>query len=146
MNRNAQSASSMPTWMSRILGYTIVLLVVFVLGFVPVWLKLNEASRNLAETKQQLTLAQMQNLLASATIDARQGDYESAHQYAGDFFTAVQAEMDKGEDSAFSPAQSEGIALLLAQRDEVVTLLARSDPAAAGRLADLYSAYREVVN
>ncbi len=66
-------------------------------------------------------------------------------QSTGDFFTAVQAEINKGADSAFSPAQSEGIRLLLTQRDELITLLARSDPAAAGRLGDLYNDYREVV-
>ncbi len=145
MNRNMQSAPRKPAWMSRILGYSIVLLVVFMLGFVPIWLKSREVSRRLAQYEQQLTLAQMQNILGSTAIDARQGNYESAHQSAGDFFTAIQAEIDKGADSAFSPAQSEEIRLLLDQRDELVTLLARSDPAAAERLADLYSTYREIV-
>ncbi len=145
MNRNAQSESGKRSWVHQVLGYTIILLVVFLLGFVPVWLRSRDVSRRLAESEQQLTLAQTQNILASAAIDARQGNYEAAHQSAGDFFTVVQTEMDKGADSAFSPAQSEEIRLLLDQRDELVTLLARSDPAAADRLADLYSAYREVV-
>ena len=41
--------------------------------------------------------------------------------------------------------QREGVRPLLDQRDEMVTLLARGDPAAADRLSDLYSAYREVM-
>ena len=45
---------------------------------------------SLSEAEQQLTLARMQNALASAAIDARRGDYESAHQSAGDFFTSVE--------------------------------------------------------
>ena len=71
MNRNMQSESGKRSWVHRVLGYTIILLVVFLLGFVPIWLKSRETSRNLAAAEQQLTLTQMQNTLASATIDAR---------------------------------------------------------------------------
>ena len=35
---------------------------------------------------------------------------------------------------------------LFAGRDEIITLLARSDPASADRLSDLYVAYRKVMN
>jgi hypothetical protein len=34
---------------------------------------------------------------------------------------------------------------LLAGRDEIITLLARSDPASADRLSELYVAYRKAV-
>ena len=34
----------------------------------------------------------------------------------------------------------------LNQRDDVITLLARSDPASADRLSDLYVSYRAAVN
>ncbi len=145
MNRNSRFKSSMNALGRRVFVYVAGLLVVFLLGFIPMWGQWREVSRSLAETQQQLTMAQMQNTLASAAIDARQGDYEPSHQSTGDFFTAVQAEINKGADSAFSPAQSDSIRLLLTQRDELITLLARSDPAAAGRLGDLYNDYREVV-
>ena len=145
MNGNMQYESGKPAWVNRVIGYTIILLLVFLLSFVPVWLQSRAVSRSLAAAEQRLALAQMQNTLATATIDARRGDYESAHQAAGEFFTALQAEVDKGESSVFSPAQSAGLHPLLIQRDEIVTLLARGDPAAAGRLSDLYSAFRELV-
>jgi hypothetical protein len=145
MSRIARFKSGVNAMGRRIFAYAAVLLVVFLLGFVPMWGQSREVSRSLAESQQQLTVARMQNTLASAAIEARQGDYEPSHQSTGDFFTAVQAEINKGADSAFSPVQSEGIGLLLTQRDELITLLARSDPAAAGRLGDLYNDYREVV-
>jgi succinate dehydrogenase hydrophobic anchor subunit len=145
MSENFRRRSVRHPWVQRILGYTIVLLLVFLLGFIPMWLKSRESARNLARAEQHLVLARMENTLAAATIDARRGDYESARQSAGDFFTAVRTEMDRGEDSALSPAQREGVRPLLDQRDETVTLLARGDPAAADRLSDLYSAYREVM-
>ncbi len=34
---------------------------------------------------------------------------------------------------------------LIAQRDEIIALLARSDPAAGARLSDLYTSYRQII-
>ena len=128
------------SWVRRVIIYTVLLLVVFLLGFVPMWWKSRECSNRLSEAEQQLNLAGMQNALASAAIDARRGDYESARQSASDFFTSVEEDA-----SALSLAQREGVQPLLTQRDEIITLLARGDPAAADRLSDLYQSYREIM-
>ena len=131
--------------MQRIMIYAGVLLIVFLLGFVPMWLKARSATNSLAETEHQLILAKMQNNIASAVIDARRGEYEPARQAASQFFTSLRAELDKADGSNLTEAQRQGIQPLLAGRDEVITLLARSDPAAADRLTDLYVAYRKVL-
>ena len=88
----------------------------------------------------------MQNNLASAAIDARRGDYEPARQAASQFFTSLRAEMDKGDTSNYTQAQRQGMQPLFAGRDELITLLARSDPASADRLADLFVAYRKIMS
>lgn len=87
----------------------------------------------------------MQNNLATAVIDARRGDYEPARQAASQFFISTRAEIDMGEASNFTQAQRQGLQPLLAGCDEVITLLARSDPASAERLSDLYVSYRQVM-
>ncbi|MGH9943923.1 MAG: hypothetical protein ACRD9R_16380, partial [Pyrinomonadaceae bacterium] len=56
------------------------------------------------------------------------------------------AEVDREQERALTQQQRDALQPLLAQRDEVITLLARSDPAAADRLADLYTAYRKTVD
>ena len=132
--------------MRRGIIYVTLLIVVFLLGFVPMWLKSRECSRNLSEAEHQLNLARIQNSLASAVIDARRGDYESARQDASDFFTYLREATDKVDDSVFSLAQREGVRSLLTQRDGIITLLARSDPASADRLSDLYGSYLELMN
>jgi hypothetical protein len=132
--------------MRRVIIYAALLLVVFLLGFVPTWLKSRECSSSLSEAEHQLNLVRIQNTLASAVIDARRGDYEPARQAASNFFTSLRAETDRGDDSAFSQAQREGVQPLFARRDEIITLLARSDPASADRLADLYVSYRKIMN
>lgn len=130
----------------RAMGYAVLLLLVFLLGFAPIWFKSRECSASLSEAEHQLSLARIQNSLASAVIDARLGDYESARQATSDFFTSLRVETDRGDDAALSPAQREGVQPLLTQRDEIITLLARNDPASADRLSDLYVSYRKIMN
>jgi hypothetical protein len=126
--------------------YAAILLGVFLLGFIPMWLKAREASADLTRTEQQLNLAQMQNDLASAVIDARRGDYEPARQSASRFFTSLRAEADRGDASTLTQAQRAAVQPLFTARDEIITLLARSDPASADRLSDLYVSYRKALN
>ena len=132
--------------LQRILIYAGVLLVVFLLGFVPMWLKARAAGNRLAETEQRLTLASIQNNLASAVIDARRGEYEPARQAVSQFFTTAQAEIAKGDSSSYTQAQREQLQQVLGSRDELITLLARNDAAAADRLVNLFVAYRKIVN
>ena len=130
----------------RVSIYAAVLLAVFLLGFIPMWLKARQCASTLAEAEHQLSLARMQGNLASAVIDARRGDYEPARQTASQFFTSLREETDKGDASVLTQAQREGMKPLFTRRDEIITLLARSDPASADRLSDLYVSYRKLMN
>jgi hypothetical protein len=132
--------------MRRVIIYAALLLGVFLLGFVPMWLQSRECSTNLSEAERQLSLARIQNTLASAAIDARRGDYEPARHAASNFFTSLRTETDRGDGSALSQAEREGVQPLFARRDEFITLLARSDAASADRLFDLYVSYRKIMD
>jgi len=132
--------------MQRVGIYAALILVAFLIGFVPMWLKARESGNNLAATERNLSLARVQNALASAAIDARRGDYEPARQAASQFYISLQADIEKGDAATLKPVQREAAQALFAGRDEIITLLARSDPAAADRLADVYAAYRKIVN
>jgi hypothetical protein len=74
------------------------------------------------------------------------GNYEPARQATSDFFTSLRAETDTPSASALTQAQIEGVQPLFTQRDEIITLLARNDPASADRLSDLYVSYRNIMN
>ena len=132
--------------MQRYIIYAVVLLVVFLLGLVPMWLKSRTAASSLAEAEHQLILAKTQNDLSSAVIDARRGDYEPARQALSSFFTSLRADVDKGDSSNYTEAQRNSMQKLFAGRDELITLLARNDPASADRLSDLFVAYRKIMN
>jgi hypothetical protein len=147
MSEDRQSKPAKTT--HRIRGFILVvalLLIAFLGGLIWMGLKFRACSSSLSEAERQLSLAKMQNSLASAAIDARRGDYEIARQAASDFYTFLRAETSKGADSALSQAQKDGAQPLLAQRDQIITLLARGDVASADMLSDVYVAYRKLVN
>lgn len=126
--------------------YGTVLLAAFLIGFIPMWITAHNRANDLAEVGRRLKAVEMQNTLASAVIDARRGKYEAARQSASDFFTNLGAETRVTDNSELSPSQAEGARSLLDQRDELITLLARGDPASADRLAGLYVEYRKLVS
>ncbi len=123
------------------------LIIVFLLGLIPMWLTASERANRLAETQRELKVAQLQNTLSSAVIYARRGDYEPARQSASDFFTTLRQQLDaKGDQSFLAQAPREGLMPLLSRRDDIITLLARNDPAAADRLSDIYVSFRKVLD
>jgi hypothetical protein len=132
--------------MRRVILHGDLLVAAFLVGFVPMWLKLRECSIGFPEAKRQLNLARIQNCLASAVIEVRRGAYEPARQATSDFFTSLRAEISTGADSALSQAQREGVLPLFPQRDELITLLARGEAASADRLSDLYGSYSEIMS
>lgn len=142
MSEDLQRKSITPSsGMQRYIIYAVVLLVVFLLGFIPMWLRARTATTSLAETERQLVLSKTQSDLASAVIDARRGDYELARQAVSRFFTSLST-----GTSNYTEAQRNSMQPLLAGRDELITLLARNDPASADRLSDLFVAYRKIMN
>ena len=147
MSVNVKSKPAKTTHRIRgFIRYVARLLVAFLAGFVPMWLKSRERSGRLSAAQRRSSLAKMQNSLGSAAIDARRGDFETARLAASDFFTELRAETNKGVDSALSQAQREGAQPLFAQQDQAITLLSRGDVASADLLSDLYVAYRRLVS
>src|SRR5215213_9224466 len=141
-HRSTHAVRSTPL-VRRLIIYAGVLLFGFLLGFIPMWLQARASAAKLADVERRLTLGGLQGDLASAAIDARRGDYEPARQSVSQFFTSLRAEIEKEDTSYFTQAQRAGAQSLFAGRDEIITLLARSDPASADRLSDLYVAYRK---
>jgi hypothetical protein len=127
----------------RLLFYAAGLLVVFLLGLVPMWMTARERAQERDTAQHALRVSTLQNALASAAIDARRGEYEPARQAASDFFTNLGTEIARGPDSVFNETQRNNLRPMFGVRDETITLLARSDPASADRLVELYNTYRQ---
>ena len=128
----------------RVALYVTLSLGFFLLGFVPMWLKAGDAIAQRDAAQRQVRLGQLQSTLASAMIEVERGEYEPARQLTSEFYTNLRSQVDVDEPSIFTPAQREGLRPLLAERDEVITLLARSDPAAVDRLFSIYLSYNKL--
>ena len=125
----------------RFATYVTVAFVAFLLGFVPMWLAARTRAKEGNATEQALRLARIENAVAAAAIQARLGNYESARNAASTYYTSLRDELDRA-GSDFAASQHDALRALLAERDQIITLLARSDPAAAERLANTYVSYR----
>ncbi|HUE83992.1 MAG TPA: hypothetical protein VMM84_17950 [Pyrinomonadaceae bacterium] len=123
--------------------YAAVLIVVFLLGLVPMWMTARSRAHDRDKAQAALRISTLQNALADAAIDARHGEYEPARQAASDFFSNLRMEIDRGGESVFSSAQQNSLSSIFDGRDEIITLLARNDPASADRLVAIYNLYRQ---
>jgi hypothetical protein len=70
---------------------------------------------------------------------ARHGDYAAARDAASRFFSDAAREVDSGELPA---APQSHLQSALADRDTIITLLVRGDPAGAERMTAMFVAYR----
>jgi hypothetical protein len=107
-----------------------------------------ESSRRNPEWFHAEREARVQPILitfADAAIDARRGDYESVREEMARFFTLIHAELDRGLGSAFTVSTSAGYKPLVAQHDDLITLLANGGPASAERLAIAYADFRKTI-
>ena len=130
----------------RVALYVSLCLGFFLLGFVPMWFKASNAIEQRDAAQREVRLGQLQSTLGSAMVDVQRGEYEPARQLTSDFYTNLRSQIDAENASVFTPAQRETLRPLLAERDEVITLLARSDRATVDRLFAIYSSYNKITS
>jgi len=130
----------------RMAIYGAIVLVAFLVGLVPMGLKAWGRGNERDAAQKELRLCKLQLRLASATISARRGDYEPARQATSDFFSALHLQLEQANsESDLTSPQRDALRPLMNDRDDLITLLARSDPASADRLSDLYLAYQKAM-
>lgn len=136
-----QKVSALPIPWKRIALYAAISIGFFLLGFVPTWFKTTRAIEQRDAAQRGVRLAQLKDTISAAVIDVQRGQYEPARQLTSDFYTNLRREVDTESESLFTAGQREELRSLLAGRDELITLLARSDPAATDRLFNVYDTY-----
>lgn len=131
---------------TRIALYGFVAVGLFLMGLVPMAFTARQYAQERAAAQHEVRLKQMEIQLAAAVINADRGEYEPARQTASDFFTSLRSQIDRGSASDLSSLQRDRLKDLLSQRDHVITLLARSDPAAVNHLSEIYATYQKAMN
>ena len=132
--------SAMRTWLIRI-G---VVLLAFLLGLVPMWLMNGQLSAELEAKDRVLRRNAIHSAMMSAAIYSRRGEYETARQNTSTFYTELQNEIGKGAQGILTEQERIGLDRIMAERDEIITLLSRNDPASAERLSNVYVEYAAI--
>ena len=121
--------------------YGICLLVGLLIGLVPTGIRLVQTQLERNVLQQRLQVASLEMNLASAALMARHGDYTAARDAASRFFNDARQAVDAG-DEALTATQRTHLQTALADRDALITLLARGDAAGAERATTMYVAHR----
>jgi hypothetical protein len=137
-----QPAAPPPTWprRSQLKAYGIWFLAGLLIGLLPAGVRLIQTQGERDSLQQQLQVAHLEMNLASAALMARHGDYAAARDAASQFFS--DAERAAADGDMLSAAQLAHLQSALAERDALITLLARGDPAGAERATATYVAFR----
>ena len=121
--------------------YVICFLVGLLIGLIPIGVRLFQTQRERDALQQQLRVAHLEMNLSSAAVLARHGDYTAARDAASRFFAEARTAVDS-EDDALTAAQLAHLQAALNDRDPMISLLTRADPAAAERLTTMSVALR----
>jgi hypothetical protein len=121
----------------RISTVAYLMLLACLAGYVPGWLAARGYEFEINDLRRQTQLNSIRTFLAEAALNVNRGEFEEARRNSSDFFTNLQAELDR--DKPLFDAKDRGrLQDILARRDEVITNLARGDKATATILAGWY--------
>lgn len=107
---------------------------VFLVGFVPQYVKANRLENELRQSRQENGGAQLRDLIGVAYVQANQKNFGLAADTSSRFFGRVREVANQTEDSARRKALED----LLGPRDKVTGELAKGDAAVMSDLQDLF--------
>ena len=121
-----------------------VVIIAFLVGFVPMMVQKWKVQDELTSTQKQLRRSEIKGLLTTAIVEAKRGEYEQARQNASSFFTRLDVEQKAEENERFLKAEEiSKLGPIFTERDAIITMLAQRDPASVERLTNIYSAFME---
>ena len=124
---------------NKIIMTAIALVAVFLLGFVPQYIKAKRLETELRQFRQEIAGDQLRDLIGLAYVQANQKNYGLAAETSSRFFSRVR-EMANQTQAASSRKALED---LLALRDKVTAELAKGDATVMGDLQELFVKTRQ---
>ena len=119
---------------NKVIVAAVALIVVFLLGFVPQYVKANRLDSELRQSRDAYAGAELRDLAGLAYLQANQKNYGLAADSMGRFFNRAREIANQSQD----PERRKSVEALLGPRDRVVAELAKGDAAAIGDLQDLF--------
>jgi hypothetical protein len=118
----------------------IVLVVVFLAGFVPQYAKVNRLDAELRQARLDSSSAELRDLAGLAYIQASQKNYGNAAGTTARFFNRVRESANQISDTNARKTYED----LLISRDKIAAQLAKGEPGVMGDLQDLFVKTRKV--
>jgi hypothetical protein len=119
---------------NKVVISAIVLVVVFLVGFVPQYAKVNRLEAELRQARLENTSAELRGLAGLAYIQASQRNYGIAAATAARFFNRVREAANQTPDASARKTYED----LLISRDRIAAQLAKGDAGVMGDLQDLF--------
>jgi hypothetical protein len=124
---------------NRAIIAAIVLVVVFLAGFVPQYVRANRLDTELRQSRQANASAELRDLIGLAYVQANQKNYGLAAATTTRFFNRVREVANQMTDQNSKRA----LETLLVPRDKVTAALAKGDAAVMGDLQELFMKTRQ---
>ena len=118
---------------NRIIVVIILLIIVFLAGFVPQYIRVKRLENDLSVARQENALAQLRDLAGLAFVQASQKNYGLAAGTTKQFFSRTREVANRAPDANGRKALED----LLASEDKITAELANGDPEALGDLQSL---------
>ena len=120
--------------MNKVIVAAIALLAVFLIGFVPPYLKANRLENELLQFRQDSAGAELRDLIGLAYVQGNQKNYGLATETSSRFFNRAREVANQTQDAS----RRKALESLLSSRDKVTAELAKGDAAVAGDLQQLF--------
>jgi hypothetical protein len=117
----------------------IALLAVFLIGFVPSYVKANRLEDELRQSRQESAGAELRDLIGLAYVQANQKNYGLATETSSRFFNRAREVANQAPDASRRKALED----LLSPRDRITAELAKGDAAVVGDLQQLFVQTRQ---
>jgi hypothetical protein len=124
---------------NSVMGAAVALIAVFLVGFIPSYVKANRLENELRQSRQDGAGAELRDLIALAYVQANQKNYGLAAETSSQFFNRAREVASQPQDTSRRKALED----LLGSRDKVTAQLAKGDAAATGDLLELFNKTRQ---
>ncbi len=124
---------------NRIIVVVVLLVVVFLAGFLPSYAKANRLEKELREARREHSLAQLRDLACLVYLRASQKDYGLAASTSTRFFERTREVASQTPDSSGRKPLED----LLSLRDKITSELAKGEPGVLNDLQTLFVRTRE---
>ena len=124
---------------NKVIGAAIAVVAVFLIGFLPEYVKASRLENKLRQSRQESAGAQLRDLIGLAYVQASQKNFGLAAETSSRFFGRAREMANQSQDADGRKALED----LLALRDKVTAELAKGEPAVIGDLQELFVKTRQ---